>query len=202
MKRLLVVYATREGQSEYIAQRIVMQARAYGLDADMWNAKRIFRAFAPDSYSAVVLVASVHLGRHEGEVSRFATRYARELNAMPSAFVSVSLSQAGAEDISAPAERRAQGVADADRMIAAFIEATGWRPSRIKAVAGALRYSKYNPLMRFVMKRIARHMGAPTDTSEDREYTNWRALDAFAAEFFESWSNQETAPSLAGRNRH
>ena len=38
---------------------------------------------------------------------------------------------------------------------------------------------RYNFLIRFVMKRIARKAGAPTDTSRDYEFTDWSTLDAF-----------------------
>jgi menaquinone-dependent protoporphyrinogen oxidase len=67
-------------------------------------------------------------------------------------------------------------------MIDVFVKETGWRPERTLPVAGALTYSRYNIFVRFVMKRIARAAGAPTDTSRDYEFTNWPALDRFAAE--------------------
>jgi menaquinone-dependent protoporphyrinogen oxidase len=60
-----------------------------------------------------------------------------------------------------------------------FIRETGWRPTHIKPVAGALLYTTYNPLIRFVMKRIAKKAGAETDTSRDYEYTDWVELDRF-----------------------
>jgi menaquinone-dependent protoporphyrinogen IX oxidase len=40
-------------------------------------------------------------------------------------------------------------------MIDGFVAETGWRPTRVKPVAGALMYSKYNVLVRFLMTRIA-----------------------------------------------
>ena len=52
-------------------------------------------------------------------------------------------------------------------------------PERCLPVAGALAYSKYNIFVRFIMKRIARRAGAPTDASRDYEFTNWPALDRF-----------------------
>jgi menaquinone-dependent protoporphyrinogen oxidase len=64
-------------------------------------------------------------------------------------------------------------------MIDVFIQETGWTPARALAVAGALAYSQYNFLVRFVMKRIARRAGAPTDTSHDYEFTDWATLDRF-----------------------
>ena len=70
-------------------------------------------------------------------------------------------------------------------MLDVFVAETGWKPSRTFPVAGALSYSKYNPLVRFIMKRIARKEGAPTDTSRDYELTNWPAVDRFTREIAE-----------------
>ena len=43
----------------------------------------------------------------------------------------------------------------------------------MRCVAGRLAYTQYGLLMRFIMKRIARQHGAPTDTTRDYEFTNW-----------------------------
>jgi len=53
----------------------------------------------------------------------------------------------------------------------------------VKPIAGALLYTKYNFIVRFIMKRIARQAGAATDTSKDYEYTDWAALSRFIDEF-------------------
>jgi menaquinone-dependent protoporphyrinogen oxidase len=82
----------------------------------------------------------------------------------------------------APKEHREQAAADVQRMIDVFINDTGWRPARVLPVAGALAYSRYNFIVRFVMKQIARKAGAPTDTSRDYEFTDWAALDRFVNE--------------------
>ena len=67
--------------------------------------------------------------------------------------------------------------ADVQKMIDAVSKETGWYPSKIHAAAGALSYTKYNFVIRFVMKRIAKAQGASTDTSRDHELTDWEALD-------------------------
>ena len=59
-------------------------------------------------------------------------------------------------------------------MIEVFLRETGWHPTVIRAVAGALLYTKYSFLLRFVMKRIARKEGA---------YTDWEGLDHFVTAF-------------------
>jgi menaquinone-dependent protoporphyrinogen oxidase len=102
---------------------------------------------------------------------------------MHTAFLSVSLSQAGVQDRNATSERRKHAAADVNSMIKRFLVKTQWQPTRVEPVAGALMYSKYNPFMRFIMKRIARRAGASTDTSRDHEFTDWAALDRFASEF-------------------
>jgi menaquinone-dependent protoporphyrinogen oxidase len=75
-----------------------------------------------------------------------------------------------------------------------FFVDTGWRPQRVKPIAGALLYSKYNPLVRFVMKRIARKAGTRTDTSRDYEYTDWVSLDRFIDELAEELTASAPQP--------
>jgi menaquinone-dependent protoporphyrinogen oxidase len=66
-------------------------------------------------------------------------------------------------------------------MIDVFVDETGWRPADVLRVAGALAYSRYNLIVRAVMKHIARKAHAPTDTSRDYEFTDWNAIDRFVA---------------------
>ena len=109
----------------------------------------------------------------------FAKRHRAALERISAAFISVTLSEAGAEDPAQPRAEREHAAADVQRMIDVFVTETGWRPERMLPVAGALVYSKYNFFIRFVMKRIARKAGAPTDASRDYEFTDWPALDRF-----------------------
>jgi menaquinone-dependent protoporphyrinogen oxidase len=186
MKPILVLYATHEGHTQRIAEHLAATIGARGLSATVVAAARIPTGFSLDDYSAAIVAASVHGGRHEREMIDFVKRHARELEHIPTVFLSVSLSEAGVEDATGPPERRAQAAADVERMIQIFLSETGWRPGKIKAVAGALMYTKYNFLMRWVMKHIARNAGAPTDTSRDCEFTDWAALDRLVDELVAS----------------
>lgn len=182
MNPILVVYATREGQTRRIAEHLAATIRARGSAADVINAGELPSAFSLDVYAAAIVAASVHLGKHEPEMTAFVQRYRAALEGMRTVFLSVSLSEAGAEDPNAPPDRRVIAAADVQRMIDQFLSETGWHPSRIQAVAGALMYTKYNFLVRFVMKRIAQGAGASTDTSQDHELTDWAALDRLVDE--------------------
>jgi len=185
MKIVAVLYATREGHTKEIAEHAAASLRLLGLDPDVRNVKDQIEEIDLASYDGVVLAASVHLGRHEREMVKFATKHQAELEQVPSAFLSVTLSEAGAERPDETPEKHAQFTADVHRMIDEFIEDTGWRPKHIKPVAGAIRFTRYNPLVRFVMKRVARNVGAPTDTSRDYDYTDWADLDRFIGQFAE-----------------
>ncbi len=185
MKLLAVLYATREGQIRRIAEHLAATARSRNLAAEAIDVAALPSGFSLDAYSAVILAASVHMQKHEIEMTRFVQRYRAELERLPALFLSVSLSEAGAEDVTAAPERRAQSAAEVEKMIQAFLAETGWHPSRVRAAAGALMYSKYNFLIRFVMKRIARAAGASTDTSRNHEYTDWEALDRVIDELIE-----------------
>lgn len=177
MKPVLVLYATREGQTRRIAEHLAATIRARDGAADVVNAADLPQDFSLPRYGAAILAASVHLGKHESEMRSFVKQHLSELERIPAAFLSVSLSEAGAEDQSATPERREQSAADVRKMIDSFLAETGWHPKNIRACAGALMYTKYNFLVRFAMRRIARVAGASTDTSRDQEFTDWEALD-------------------------
>jgi menaquinone-dependent protoporphyrinogen oxidase len=185
MKPIAVVYATREGHTARIAEQVASGIRERGLHAVTLDAAKVAGAFDPGAHSAVVLAASVHAGRHEREMVELVKAHREALQALPNAFLSVTLSEAGAERKDASPEEHARFTADVTRMIDRFVADTGWRAEHFLPVAGALLYTRYNFLVRFVMKRIARQSGGSTDTSRDHEYTDWRALDEFVAAFSE-----------------
>jgi menaquinone-dependent protoporphyrinogen oxidase len=179
--RAAVLFATREGHTRRIAERIALDLRAHGTEVDVFDVRTGGPVSWP-AYSAAVVAASVHLGRHEPEMIAFVRRHRTELERLSAAFISVTLSEAGAENLMRSDAERERAAADVERMIDVFVHDTGWRPRRTLPVAGALTYSRYNIFVRFIMKRIARTAGAPTDTSRDYEFTNWPALDRFVAE--------------------
>jgi menaquinone-dependent protoporphyrinogen oxidase len=183
MKTVGIFYATREGQTEKIARFVAESFKKREFETAVVNLGNNTSRIDLLTYSAVVLAASVHAGKHESEVVRFVKDNRDALESLPAAFLSVTLSEAGVERPSATEAERARFAADVQKMLDAFYDDTGWRPRRVQPVAGALLYTHYNFLVRFVMKRIARSAGAETDTSRDYEYTDWNALDRFVEHF-------------------
>jgi menaquinone-dependent protoporphyrinogen oxidase len=160
-----VFYATTEGQTRRIAERLATIFRDKGFTS------RAFDVAASDvddvdwtHVRGAVVGASLHGQRHQRAADLFVREHVDELNAHPSAFFSVSL----AANSPMPVERD-----EAGRIASKLPARAGWHPREIACVAGRLAYTQYGLLKRFVMKRIARRHGAPTDTTRDYEFTNW-----------------------------
>jgi menaquinone-dependent protoporphyrinogen oxidase len=179
MKPVLVVYATRHGYTRKLAEHVAAVISGRGDRVDLFDAACLPGDFDPGRYAGALLAASLHLGRHEHEMAAFARRYRGDLERMPTAFLSVSLSEAGVEDQAAPFDRRARSAQDVKRTLDAFCEQTQFHPSRTWPVAGALLYTRYGAITKLVMRFIASRGGGDTDTTHDHEYTDWKALDRF-----------------------
>jgi menaquinone-dependent protoporphyrinogen oxidase len=167
-----VFYASTEGQTRRIAERLADRLRAHGLSSAAIDVASAAAARIDWRFVRGALVgASLHVGRHQRSAVKFVTTHRRELSDRPSAFFSVSM---------AAASKSAKEV-DAARAIAAdFTARTGWHPDTIVCLAGRLAYTQYGFVARFFMKRIARKEGGPTDTSQDYEFTDWDTVDRLA----------------------
>jgi menaquinone-dependent protoporphyrinogen oxidase len=196
MKRIAVLYATREGQTQQIAEYVSAGLRAEGFDVDVRNV-RVAGDLKLDAYGGIVLAASVHAGKHEREMMSFIRNHLSELNRSSNAFLSVTLSEAGAERAGTTPEEHKRFCADVQGVIERFLQDSGWRPNRVFPVAGALLYSKYNFVLRLLMKWIAKRSGAETNTSRDYEYTDWSRLDQFITQFSADIRSNDTLPQAA-----
>lgn len=188
MKPILVLYATREGHTCQIAEHIAEKMQLKGVAAEIVNVAAWQAEFSLMDYGAAVVCASVHKGKHEREMVQFVKHHAAQLGTLPSVFLLVSLSGAGAEDVHADVSKRTQSAADVQKMIDHFLEETGWHPQNIRAVAGALLYSRYPLPVRLILRWISKKSGGPTDMSRDYVFTDWAALDQLIDGLTADWS--------------
>lgn len=172
MARILVVYATTDGHTAKVAAAVADDIRSLHIDVDLIAAGEA--SCDPADYRATIVAASLHAGGYQRAVRRWVCEHAETLARRPTAFLSVCLGV-----LEHDPHVDAQLAVMANR----FFARTGWRPAAVKVVAGALPYTRYNWLKRFVMRRIAARAGGDTDTSRDYEYTDWADLKAFAVEF-------------------
>jgi len=174
MQPILVAYATTEGQTRKVAEFIAERLRIRGHRVDLIDAASPAAAAASAAYQAAFIGGSVHHDKHQGSLVHFVKSNLEWLNAMPSAFFSVSL---------APVHADAGGRAHAQQAADHFLEQTGLKPRLVRLVNGALLYTRYDFFKRMMMKSISRHQGRATDTASDHEYTDWADVEAFVDEF-------------------
>lgn len=180
----LIVYGTSEGQTRKIARRMAERATERGHRVEIHDAAALPAGLGPAAFGAAVIAGSIHTGRHQAAITQFVRRHLQALQSMPSAFVSVSLSAAG------DAEDREDAQACAER----FLAETGWRPAETYLAAGAFRFTRYGFLKRWIMRRIARKKGQPTDTNRDYDLTDWADLLRFTDRFLDSLPSAERRP--------
>jgi menaquinone-dependent protoporphyrinogen oxidase len=175
MARILIAYRTRQGQTARIVDEMTLALEAAGHDVDVHNLKES-RPGTLGAYDGTIVAASVHAGGYEHEVRHWVRAHLAEVDARPNAFVSVSLSAANHD---------AESIAEMDAVIRKFCDNTGWEPGRVVRFAGALVYSKYNWLMKRLMRRIVRKQesGRYTDMTRDYEFTDFDEVRDFARDF-------------------
>ncbi|HTU62756.1 MAG TPA: flavodoxin domain-containing protein, partial [Polyangiales bacterium] len=177
MNKVLVLYATIEGQSRKVAEHAAKRLRDKGLSARLEDVTDV-HDLRLASYDGVIMVAPVHVSFHPRAMVRFASLQREQLAKMPARFLSLSLSQAGVELPSARPAQRDHSRKGVHHVTQLFCEATGFDVQRMVPIAGSLAYSKYGFLKRQVMRYIAAKAGGSTDSSRDHEYTNFANVDA------------------------
>lgn len=172
MTDIPVLYATSEGQTRRIAERIADRLRSHGYDSQALDVTS--RDAADLDWGGVrgaVLGASLHIGRHQKAAEEYARTHAADLNAVPAAFFSVSL---------AAGSKNPEEVEAARNLAEAFCRETGLTSIERSIMKGRLAYTQYGFFKRMALKAIARKEGGSTDTSRDHEYTDWPTVDQFA----------------------
>lgn len=168
---ILIAFATTEGQTRKIAEHIALYARERNQSTKLYDTAS--RADIPtvDDFDKLIVVASVHEGRHQESAINFACAHRDQLRRKSSALVSVSLSAAMAD-----------GQAEAQHYADRFMSTTGWSPAKTLLLAGALFLSKCDYFQRQVLKHILAKLGDDLD-QDFYEFTNWADLDNFIDHF-------------------
>src|SRR5512133_3497694 len=146
MARILVVYGSTYGQTGKIVRRIDRELVRRGHEVSVYQGDQLPPELNLGSHDAFLVAASVISGKHQRCIREFVRRHADQLNAAPSAFISVSGSAADSPDLArAGAE--------------SFLHQTSWHPTLVQCFAGALAYTQYRWWLRWIMKRISRSHG-------------------------------------------
>jgi menaquinone-dependent protoporphyrinogen oxidase len=166
--RILIGYATRDGQARRIAERIAARmgngSAARCLRTDPPTTEELSRA------PLIVVVAAVRYGKHLPEADRLLAAYSKLSGAPPLALASLNLTARK------PGKTSAEGNAYLRKLIARY----RLRPALAMAFAGRLDYARYRRSDRQLIRLIMWLTGGPTDLNTCVEYTDWRAVDEFS----------------------
>jgi menaquinone-dependent protoporphyrinogen oxidase len=186
--KLLVVYATTDGMTGQIAERLGEAARATGSNVDVLNAAALPERFDPSQYDGILVGASMHAQGYQRAATRFVRRYGGVLRARPNGFFSVCLSI-----VSTNPKERAKSRSLAEQ----FPAKLGWKPDVVEIIAGALAFSRYGFFRHMAMKVIAKKEMGPVDATRDTVFTDWDAVDRFARNFVTRVANRTAKAPFA-----
>ncbi|MBS0234046.1 MAG: protoporphyrinogen oxidase [Proteobacteria bacterium] len=169
---LLIAYASTEGQTHKIADRIASIARGLGEQAELYDTASLEGIPSIDAFEHVIIAASVHEDRHQESAANFAAAHRDQLRAKKSALISVSLSAATAD-----------GHKEAQHYVDSFTAATGWSPNKTLLLGGALDWADCDYFQRQVLAHILTERGLTPDRKGHHEFTDWPSLEKFVKNF-------------------
>ena len=178
--RILIDFGTTEGHTKKLAEFVVSLLAADGFHATVRDLGRGDGVPNPADFQAVFVAGSLHVGRYQSQVVRFARAHHEALSSRPSAFISISLSAAGGN---------ANDWARLSECVKRFERDTLWSPRAVHHAAGAIRLSQHGFVKRLAMGLIARHHGYEADRSRDHDLTDYGALTRFVEAFVSQLSS-------------
>ena len=174
MKNILILYATREGQTEKVAAQIATHLKQAGAAVKLINAqdRTATEDINLEAFDLLVFGASMHAGGLEKELVDFINSNREQIEPKIRSFFLVLLS-AATKDL----KLREEWLEDARNKMDEQLQV---KFQGAEMIAGALMYSKYSYPLKWVMKRIANKAGEGTDTSQDYEYTDWKQVEQYS----------------------
>jgi len=171
--RILIVYESKNGQTMKIAKFICDRLNQKGHSVELMSMNHLLPVTL-SAYDGIIVGAPIYMRSYSRRLRKWIQQHAVDLNKKNSAFFSVCMQAM---------DRNESSQRDLLKLSEDFFARTGWYPKRRKVFAGAITFSHYNILIRFVMKRIAARSGKILDTHQDYEFTTWSEVERFSDEF-------------------
>jgi menaquinone-dependent protoporphyrinogen oxidase len=164
-------YATRDGQSQRIAERIADRLADHGIRALPQNlASALPPPISLAATRLVVVVAAVRYGRPLPEADQFLASYRALRDPPPLALLSVNLT----------ARKPGKDTIEGNVYLRKSIARHRLVPVLALAIAGRLDYSRYGWLDRQLIRFIMKLTGGPTDPAVCVDFTPWDVVDDVA----------------------
>jgi menaquinone-dependent protoporphyrinogen oxidase len=164
-------YASRDGQSRRIAERIASRLAEAGIAASPTGLTSATPPLSELSKPGpLVLVAAVRYGKHLPEARQLLANYRRLSSPPPLVLLSVNLTARKA------GKQSAEGSVYLRKVIGKY----QLKPVLAQAIAGRLDYPRYSWGDRQAIRFIMMLTGGPTDPTAQVEFTDWDQVDSLA----------------------
>ena len=173
--RVLIAYATTEGQTRKIATTVAGQVRGRDHDVRLVDITSKPSDVHPNDFDAIIIAASVHQEKHQDDIEAFVSASKNVLATKPTLFLSISLAAAFEE-----------GRGDAEKYIDSFMKNSGWKPDKSLAVAGALRSNEYDYYQQQILEHVVLKDRSVDHPEQDHEFTDWDALSGAVDSFLKA----------------
>ena len=171
MARYVVAYISANGQTRKIAEAVAAALKEKKMPAELVDIKKARGTINAKDLKGVFLGGYIHAGKYPGGLFRFVARNQQVLSSVPVHFFTTCLAGKAANEES----KKTMG-----GYLESFRKASGLSPATAAFFAGALPYTRYNPIVRAIMRKISESTGGDCDTTMDFEYTDWQAVKKFA----------------------
>ncbi len=170
MAGILLLYSSVYGHSRRICERLQAHLSQRGIKVDV--AAITEPPADPAAYDTIVIGASIRHGKHNPAVMDFIQAHLALLQSRPGAFFSVNL----------VARKPTRNTRESNPYLRRFMAQCPWQPPLQGVFAGELDYARYGPLDRRLMQFVMWLNKGPTDSSSKVEFTDWNAVERFAAQ--------------------
>jgi menaquinone-dependent protoporphyrinogen oxidase len=169
MQNILIVYATTDGHTRKICDRMHERLRSTGSEVRLVDIADA-GSHDPARFARIVVGGSVRYGKHDARLLEFMRRHAALLQERHCSFFSVNL-------VARKPEKR---TIEGNNYVRKFLEALPFRPEQVEIIAGKLDYPRYGFIDRLMIRLIMKMTGGPTDPKAVVDYTDWDEVDRFA----------------------
>jgi menaquinone-dependent protoporphyrinogen oxidase len=168
MANILIIYATTDGQTAKICQRLQQVISQQGHQVTVVSiADQAGIDLA--SFDKIVIGASIRYGKHSPQVTAFIEGNRQILESKPNAFFSVNV----------VARKPEKSRPEQNPYLQKFLRKISWQPQQLAVFAGKIDYPSYRPIDRFMIRLIMWMTKGPTDPTAVVEFTDWQQVEEF-----------------------
>lgn len=167
-ERILMAYATTDGHTLHICERLKFLMTALGQRVTLVPIEQA-EALNLDHFERIVIGASIRYGHHQPQVAQFIARHQAVLESRASAFFSVNI----------VARKPNKNTPETNPYARKFLQGMAWKPQLCAVFAGKLDYPRYGFFDRQMIRLIMWMTKGPTDPKAVVEFTDWAKVEAF-----------------------